>query len=117
MQDYKVLLDGLRQLKSGKVPDRMDGICANIDLILRSRNADRYIWSEVYDRVVRDWEYFSGDEYYPVPSPDNRFSHEQYFDRCHNLWDRRSKYGKMRYKFLDYMIDKVQDLIEDVDPN
>lgn len=96
------LLEALIQLKT-KGPVRKDaGICWNIDLGIRS-----WFDKEKIKQAFTTWPHFSGNSSYPIPSthyPDPSYA----YDRTDNLWDRRTKYGRLRWDLLDHLIEYLE---------
>lgn len=71
------------------------GLCANFLVWL----PNHYV-----DRMFEDWEHFSGDVQYPVPSCDIGLNSAQAYTSGINRYDRTTKYGKLRWKLVAHCI-------------
>lgn len=103
--DYIEFISQVHELLSriikGDVPDFSEGLCNNIyayfdnPLVLSS-----FV-------CLSDWEYFSGSNDYPVPycygDPKQGFS-----DNKDKLWDKSTKYGQMRYKLCEWLLEQCE---------
>lgn len=52
-----------------------------------------------------NWEHYSGVRNFPIPS--TNMSPERAYFKC-KRWSKKSKYGQMRYKLLDYLIEQTE---------
>ncbi len=68
------------------------GFDLNLDLIMVKHGIS-------YDQ----WEHFSGRYMYPVPAKDPKTAYLIF-----NKWSKRSKYGKMRWQLLDWLIEQFE---------
>lgn len=82
------------------VPDDAYGIC---QMITGSKdyNSNWCFGSDVVKHYARDWEYYSGDELYPVPSPREDVTPSNAFGR-YNLWG-NTLYGNRRRNLCRYI--------------
>ena len=78
-------------------PPREDryGICRMIDADLRP----------IIGVLWRSWEHYSGNPSFPVPS--TAMSPAIAYWQC-KRWSKRSQYGQMRFKLLDYLIEQTE---------
>ena len=63
--------------------------------------------------VVRDlmvqWPKYSGSYDYPVPSVDEGRTPSQCFhDNIHDLWDRDTEYGALRWELLEWLLEQPE---------
>ena len=83
------------------------GICKE----LLHRNASLYLdaarWLE---RLWKKWPKFSGNPRFPIPSPDTGPPGSAFYqgvDEGTN-WDKRTKYGRLRWELLDFLIEQTK---------
>ncbi|ACV50123.1 hypothetical protein [Delftia phage PhiW-14] len=76
-----------------------DGICGQLDLLSGTLDCSA-------------WEHFSGDNLFPVPSQNKKQTHEDAF-KNNDLWTKRTAYGRLRWKLLDWLIEQAQMWTED----
>ena len=67
---------------------------------------DNYISEE----IAPHWEFFSGDTSYPIPSSDEDFTPERYYDRCPNLWI--GEQGIFRKVYCGYVASELEKFSE-----
>lgn len=84
-------------------PPREDryGICGLIDAEYR----------HICGSLWRSWEHYSGNPSFPVPS--TAMSPAIAYWQC-KRWSKKSKYGQMRYKLLDYLIEQLEVKIKEL---
>ena len=103
--DYTDLHKSLVRLKE-RGPRLTGGLCVNLDLI--SEDIDE----EQLQTLFRQWPSFSGDDVYPVPSPEpDKLDHNDAFWEAHKLglqWDPSTEYGRLRWQLLDWLIEKTK---------
>lgn len=74
-------------------------------------------WHGLKQLAFAQWEQYSGDAQFPVPSPDSMSDPEQAFDNgCKGrvMFDPDHPYGKARLELLDHLISYYRS-IEDVE--
>lgn len=103
MLKVSTLLSRIRDIKSGQREiDVRKGICENIGIRMFP------------DKLLNSWEKYSTDYLFPVPSGKEGVSAEEMYLKTAsaeggNLWDKNTKYGQLRYEFLDFVEQYVQD--------
>ena len=117
---YKItseqLLAVLTAVKNGKRPLPDKGICDNVEDVflhdfdvyhtLKYRNQALSVW---FQETAKEWGGFSGDPYYPVPSPDEDINVQLAYQRFeHWLGD----YGESRMSLLDFFVNQVEAIME-----
>lgn len=95
LEDLKRLNTRLLEIKGFPIREDRHGICKMIDADLRP----------IIGVIWRSWEHYSGNESYPVPS--TAMSPVIAYWKC-KRWSKKSEYGKMRFKLLDYLIEQVE---------
>lgn len=98
------LLTALKQLRENGPYDHSTGICYQFD------STDLYSAEELqqYTDSFKTWPHYSGDEGFPVPSPDKSIEAiDAYFDNKGDLWDRDTEYGRLRWDLLDHIIAEI----------
>lgn len=90
--NYQLAMARLLQLRMyGPVhPDT--GICDNVDV----RGLRKF---------MAEWPEYSGNSSYPVPHPDGA---DNAYGRP-GMWNRRTKYGRARWRLVDYLIDRLKE--------
>lgn len=91
------------------------GICSNLRN-LRWEHSDKYPGKGESLYLIPyfvSWPLFSGDTDFPIPHvnaiADPKYSKAQREYCIHDdLYDRRSKYCRMRYELIDYLIERVE---------
>ena len=107
-----ILLQALKSIDPDDPGNRF-GICSTLNgkllcLGMEANNAHRMAFS-IAPKTAPFWAEFSGDKDYPVPSPDQNLSAEDYYYNCSDRWDKNTAYGQSRRRLLDFMI-KVTEL-------
>ncbi len=99
----ELVLERLKNLAENGPRRKSFGICSNIEL-----------WTDEVELLVSDWEHFSGDPEYPVPSMCGRIDGCMYHSCAdeETLWDRDTTYGQMRWDLLHHMIKTAESIYE-----
>jgi len=58
-----------------------------------------------------EWDEFSGDSFFPVPSPNVEDPAPLSYGRTFNKWNRFSKYGRSRTRLAKFIIKHIEDNI------
>lgn len=63
--------------------------------------------------IVRDlmvqWPKYSGSYDYPVPSTiEGRTPCQCFHDNIHNMWDRNTEYGALRWELLEWLLEQPE---------
>lgn len=95
LEDLKRLNGRLLEIKEFPIREDRYGICGMVDADL----------SPIIGVIWKNWEHYSGNESFPVPS--TAMSPAIAYFQC-KRWSKRSQYGQMRYKLLDYLIEQVE---------
>lgn len=93
----------LRRVKAN--PDKECGICTNYTL--NSGNWGYCILEIHMDKYLinfHHWEHFSGVNKYPIPA---HIGAGRAYETL-NKWDRRTKYGQLRWQLLDWLIEQFE---------
>ena len=64
-----------------------------------------------------EWPLYSGNKHFPVPSDDIGLTAEDKFlgnSPYYNMWSKRTKYGKNRRALLDWLIEQLEKVVEDM---
>lgn len=85
----------LNKIKNFPPISDQSGICKLIKQ--EYRNICSFIWV--------NWEHYSGNPTFPVPS--TAMSPAIAYWRC-KRWSKKSQYGQMRFKLLDYLIEQTE---------
>lgn len=103
MRLYTVLAN-IRDIKSGKKKlDTGVGICENTAI------------QTLPSKLLKTWDKYEMDYIYPVPSTEVGITAEEKYikeARANNLWDKNTKYGKLRYELLDVIEEYLKDCSE-----
>lgn len=119
--DVQRVLYALRVLKHSHESQRQIdcGICWNVTRVIRCDGMTPTMY-ETSDRILsyfwEDWEYFSGNNDYPVPmNREHRLEYqaELTYDFTENMWDAETEYGKLRLELLDHLIEKMQNYLKE----
>lgn len=95
----KTLLEGIK-----KLPNKDCGICGQPAMMSLSPGA----FTVVRD-LMTQWPKFSGAGSYPVPSTiEGRTPCQCFHDNIHNMWDRNTEYGALRWKLLDWLVEQPE---------
>lgn len=93
----------LKLIKAGINLDKNCGICSNFTWCMDGSAKELITIMEQYDIDFNDWENFSGDYEYPVPSNNPSFAY-WHFDK----WSKKTKYGQLRWQLLDWLIEQFE---------
>ena len=111
--EYNAIISVLQDMYSGSVAiDKDWGICGNVtEVMLNLSYPDSYkhtFLSQFY-HTVKGWIHYSGCTNYPIPSHVPGMSERvMFYSKDHPNWDRRTRYGKLRYDLLNYLISEFQ---------
>lgn len=98
------LLTALKQLRENGPRIRSAGICSQFDLYGSYRSEERRQFRACFET----WPHYSGDDSFPVPSPDKSMDAiDAYFYDGNDLWDRDTEYGRLRWDLLDHIIKEL----------
>lgn len=96
------LLDALLKLKKKGPPEKGSGLC-----IYLSHES-----SEVIPRhLVQEWPEHPGSVSYPVPHP--YFPPAYGYTMSNSKWDKRTQYGKARWRLVDFLIEKLEEIVNE----
>lgn len=98
------LLTALKQLRENGPKNRDAGICCQFDLHGLYSSEERLQFRASF----KTWPHYSGDDSFPVPSPDKSMDAiDAYFDKNSDLWDRDTEHGRLRWDLLDHIIKEM----------
>lgn len=103
-------LTTLKKLRDCKADDRNNlvGICLNYQEFSNFQDPESNGWMQP---IFKRWPKYSNSRDAPVPATLRyRTCHTQY-RYCENMWSKTSKYGKLRYELLDFMISELEKMI------
>ena len=87
-----------------EMPDQDRGICGQPAMVSLRLGA----FAVVRDLMVQ-WPKYSGSYDYPVPSVDEgRTPCQCFHGNIHNLWDRDTEYGALRWELLEWLIEQPE---------
>jgi hypothetical protein len=107
--DYNFLkeaLDGLYGVRDQPDPDA--GICSNLYWMLRNCGVTYEDCSDLIVYYAKQWEHYSGDPEYPVEGDCIEYCSQE------NMFDPKTKYGKLRLQLLDFIIEKLNEDLQEV---
>lgn len=129
---HKIYLEVITAIRDGNRPSNA-GICDNIYILLKGRNADYSLMSYCQDQfcaAAKLWPHYSGRKAFPVPGrpptkiywwysakkraqirlEDRAFAAKQYLDCCDNnrIWDTATYYGRMRMDLLNFVVAQAE---------
>lgn len=118
MNIEQLLLGALTTIKQDGPFWDAHGICDNL------KESDQYtsvsldddlieMWEDTLTKLMITWPKFSGNECFPVPSPDLEESSQEVYRRTHDEWS--GEYGALRYELLDFLIDELTKVVEKYD--
>lgn len=122
MEHKGLLLAALRKIRENGPQKRGSGICWNLELVLRDvvkASADREDVLAEFKLLCHHWPLFSGSPTYPIVDRKlvldclhkdmSRQAAMQYdgANRYRTMWDRRYRYGKLRWQLLDWAIEQL----------
>lgn len=93
----------LKKIKAGINLDYQCGICNNFKWSMAGSVKKLITVMKQYDIDFNEWENFSGDYQYPIPSNNPEFAYHN-FDK----WSKKSKYGQLRWQLLDWLIEQFE---------
>lgn len=91
-----------------------DNVCIEIHKDANNNNVDIYARRgaiKLLMTLMTQWPKYSGDAQYTVPGPKGEHPSTAYGNNI-NKWDRSTEYGQLRYELLDYLIDRVDDIVK-----
>ena len=112
MGEYAEVIAKLRRVAASDlsdVDDRMHGLCSQIICAQIIGRND----SELQHRcnaIFTTWEHYSGDRAYPVPSTTTPNTPATQYADTNNLYDKRTKYGRLRMNLAGYVADELERL-------
>lgn len=95
LSDLTALNTKLKEIKNYPSRGNRFGICRLV--AVEHRHICRSFWV--------NWKHYSGIPSFPVPS--SAMSPEKAYWKCER-WSKKSKYGQMRFKLLDYLIEQTE---------
>ncbi len=98
LKDKKKLIEALKQLIGGKIPNEYCGICSNVRHITN-------IYCSEYNKYFLTWKHFSGDDLYPVPSPNKKYYPSICYSKRIDMWT--GKYGELRKDLCKHIIKQL----------
>ena len=101
------LLEALKQVRER--PDPRIGICHQFARKCSDVNAD--YWRSKLQGLFRRWPQFSGSADFPVPHPTEPACIA--YSSTQNMWDRRTKYGRVRWDLLEFCISELEKELSD----
>lgn len=99
--------EALQLVADGGFPKDWDKCCGLCTNIARHAHCNIPYVEHVVGRLAEDWEYFSGDRRFPVPSDIEDFSshaNKRYLT-CDSFYS--GEYGKMRRKLAGYLVGRL----------
>ena len=108
LEKLKEFLSIIQSIKSGIIDIETGlGICTNV--VYNSMDILYEDVREIFKELrIDQWEHFSGCYEFPIPSTNKKLSNEDLYEATENLWDRRTKYGRLRWDLLDYLINQAE---------
>lgn len=100
------ILNALYDIKNGNYSETC-GICHAMTSYFYDTGI-QFIPDVVYKRLYcfyEKWPHYSGSKAYPVPHPKGE---EIGYDLRKNFWSKRSKYGKLRWDLVNFMIKELE---------
>lgn len=64
--------------------------------------------SQVVGTLSEKWPKFSGDISFPIPSTRKGGCPEDAYFGAKSLWNKRTKYGRLRWELLDFLIEATK---------
>ena len=115
LTEYDVIINVLQDIYSGNVTIYWDwGICDNVNeimLYLPYPKSYTHTFHSQFYRMIKEWTYYSGCTSYPIPSPFPGISEKViFYSKDHPNWDKETRYGRLRYDLLKYLISEFQKL-------
>lgn len=110
LRDLTIALEILGTIKARGGPGRGSyGICHQLSAGLSMNKA-----SSLVADLAEDWEHYSGHREFPVPGLCRGFEEAQqaYMAAPTNcMWDRDHPYGRKRWQLVEYMIDRLAQIM------
>lgn len=102
---YKLLVE-LEDIVDGCCPEEPEsGICNIMDTL-----EFHHMLSDIVHGFMKDWEFYSGEAYYPVPAPKNMdVDALEAYEVSRNLYV--GEYGKLRIKLCAYLIERIEEIL------
>jgi hypothetical protein len=83
------------------------GICYNFKWHESTfRNKELYDVLNQHDLSITQWPKFSGWVNYPIPH--SKDEHPEHAYSNYDKWSKRTKYGRLRYELLDWLIEQFE---------
>lgn len=105
---FHKVYEALLKLHFGDISNPQTGICGNISDYYRSAN-HRAIQFLV-GKLAANWEHYSGTPQFPIPSSYKGVSDHDMFMRTENMWSKKTKYGKLRWKLLVHLMNELNNI-------
>lgn len=108
MGKYTEVIAKLRRVAAGDfsdVDDLRHGLCSQI--IVGRHNVE--LQSRCND-IFTTWGHYSGKRAYPVPSTIENDGPIAQYANTNNLYDKRTKYGRLRMNLAGYVADELERL-------
>lgn len=106
---YQDVLDALLELSKGNIPSHNSGICRNLQEQIPYHVSTHEI-EILINKLSSNWEHYSNVPRFPIPSTNkSRTPITMYRDTVY-MWSKRTKYGLLRWKLLDHLIDELKSL-------
>lgn len=97
------VLKALKQVREQGPLNHKVGICAAV-VAYEGESVRELMSNDMDDSDWAGWPLWSGDQDYPVPGAGRLSAHDM-FAVEDDLWNRRKKYGRLRWALLDHLID------------
>lgn len=109
-----MLLYVLRRLRDEGKQDKEYGICQNAYDLLHNDKETHLLWdadpkeaADIMDDLMPEWPKASNTIGFPVPGGVNAY--QEAADKG-TLWSKRTKYGKLRWELLNWLIEKCESM-------
>lgn len=111
-EHLSAVLEALIKVKGGEIDDIRCGICWNTTYHLMGTVHDTsYLFdSSLFDHYTPLWSKYTGNSGYPVPAVSVGYTPQQEYLSSRDKW--AGKYGQLRYKLLDFLIEKLTKDVE-----
>lgn len=97
-------------LKTKQAPNTGFGICHNVIIGVGFSFHTETEAVKLVSRLAVLWPKFTGNYQFPVPG--GSYIQAQ---QSRTLWDKSTQYGKNRWELLDFLIEQVQAMIQEID--
>ncbi len=105
--DKAELLVALRHIRDNG-PQRLDrGICIAVWQLSLQRDWKISDITRALKKYWVKWPEYSGDVTYPIVTNKKIIAYRQY-DNCENKWNKRSPYGRARWRLLNWLIEQME---------